>query len=1016
MKTKLSGKFWTTLVIFSFIGQVAWVVENMYFNVFIYKMFHATAADISLMVAASAVSATVTTLLVGAFSDKIGKRKIIICAGYILWGISILGFSMVRMDFIGQWIQNTIMAAQTGVTLVIILDCLMTFFGSSANDACFNAWVTDKTDATNRGGAEGMNAMMPLVAVLAVFGGFMFFNLDKQSSWNTIFLVIGSLVIGIGILGFFIIEEKTEKKQENQKYIANILYGFQLSVIRKNPVLYLALAAFAVFGISIQTFMPYLILYYEKSLGMEQYVLIMAPAIILAAIITAFYGKVYDRHGFQKSVIFPVLILILGYILLYIFKNTGLVFAGSLFMMTGYLSGMAIFGAVIRDYTPIEKTGLFQGLRIIGQVLIPGIVGPAIGSLVLRNAQTVLNSDGTHSFIPNEKIFLAALGSALLLWVFLFAVFQKIGREHITLMTQEGEALDHKPWQVYPRPQMKRDSYFNLNGNWDFKLSIRKKIPAVFKQQILVPFSPESILSNIHKIPRRHQYLYYRRNFFLPEEFVKEKVLLHFGAADQITTVYINGIEADTHIGGNLPFSMDITKMVKEKEENEIVVRIQDTLNHSLPYGKQKYKSGGMWYTPVSGIWQTVWLESVPKNYIKSLKITPSLDRITIEIDTDSKDAGVANKNIVDSDATDEKIELLVKTPDGDICGKFLENCISLKIENPRYWTPEDPYLYEFEIQTGNDNISSYFALRTMTIEKKDNIPRLCLNGKPYFFHGLLDQGYFSDGIMLPASEEGYYQDIMKMKELGFNTLRKHIKVEPAYFYYLCDLHGMAVFQDMVNNGRYSYIKDTVLPTLGMINVSDKLLFRKKAVKAEFTKTMEETVKLLYNTPSILYWTIFNEGWGQFCSQKMYDKLKTIDQTRIIDTTSGWFLQQGDKKVSDVLSRHIYFKPIEVEHDGRPVVLSEFGGYSYKIKEHSFHLKRNYGYRNCASKKEYEDALLQVYEKEVVPQISNGLCATIYTQISDVEEETNGLITYDRKVQKVDKAVMKRIADQLVIS
>ncbi|NTV77679.1 MAG: MFS transporter [Clostridiales bacterium] len=800
MKTKLSGKFWTTLVIFSLIGQVAWVVENMYFNVFIYKMFHATAADISIMVAASAVAATVTTLLIGALSDKIGKRTIFICTGYILWGITILGFSLIRMDFIGQWIKNVMVAAQTGVTLVIILDCIMTFFGSSANDACFNAWVTDKTDATNRGSVEGLNAMMPLIAVLVVFGGFMFFNLDKQSSWNAVFWIIGSLVIAIGIAGFFIIEEKPQKKSDNQNYFANILYGFQLSVIRKNPVLYLALGAFAVFGISIQTYMPYLILYYEKSLGMEQYVLIMAPAILLAALITAFYGRVYDRHGFQKSIIFPILILMLGYILLYLYKNTLLVFTGSLFMMTGYLSGMAIFGAVIRDYTPVDKTGLFQGLRIIGQVLIPGMIGPAIGSLVLKNAKTVLNSDGTYSFIPNETIFLAALASALLLWVFLGMVFQKLKREHVTLMTQEGEALhDSKPWQVYPRPQLKRASYLNLNGSWEFQISNRKKIPAVFKEQILVPFPPESVLSKINRIPGKYQYLYYRRTFFLPKDFVEEKVLLHFGAADQIAVVYVNGKEAGTHVGGNLPFSLDITSMIKIQDENEIVVQIQDRLSHTLPYGKQKKKAGGMWYTSVSGIWQTVWMESVPKDYIKALKITPFMDEITMEIETD------LNAEQIEA----ENLQLFIKTPTGEISRNFSTKSIHLKMDDPRYWTPQDPYLYEFEIRMAKDAVFSYFALRTLTIEEKDNIPRLCLNGKPYFFHGLLDQGYFSDGIMLPASQEGYYQDIMSMKELGFNTLRKHIKVEPANFYYLCDKLGMAVFQDMVNNGKYFY-KNTI--------------------------------------------------------------------------------------------------------------------------------------------------------------------------------------------------------------
>ena len=315
----------------------------MYFNVFVYKMFHASAGDISLMVAASAVTATVTTLLIGALSDKVGKRKVFICTGYILWGVSILSFAFIRMDVVHFLFPAAVSAAAVGVSLVIIMDCVMTFFGSSANDACFNAWLTDKTDETNRGAAEGINSMMPLVAILAVFGGFMFFNLDQQSSWITIYLVIGAIVVSIGLAGIFLIEEKAVIPDKGQNYFKNILHGFMPSVIKKNPILYTTLCAFAVFGIAIQIYMPYLILYYEKSLGMSNYVMIMAPAIILAAIITAFYGRLYDKFRFKKTIIPAIVILMLGFTLLYLFKSTGLVFIGSLFMMTGYLTGMGCF-------------------------------------------------------------------------------------------------------------------------------------------------------------------------------------------------------------------------------------------------------------------------------------------------------------------------------------------------------------------------------------------------------------------------------------------------------------------------------------------------------------------------------------------------------------------------------------------------------------------------------------------------------------------------------------------------
>ena len=428
VKERTSSKFWLSLVIFSLVGQIAWVMENMYFNVFIYQMFHASAKAISGMVAASAVAATVTTLLIGALSDKIGKRKLFICGGYILWGISILSFSLIRLDVIGALFPYA-SAAAVGVSLTIIMDCVMTFFGSSANDACFNAWVTDSTDETNRGAVEGINSMMPLLAILVVFGGFMGVDLNKQSGWTLVFLVVGAVVFLMGLLGFFLIEEKKLDTRGNERYFANLIYGFRPGIIRENKTLYITLLAYAVFGIAINIFMPYLILYYTVSLGMDNYVLLFAPAIILAAAFTFFYGKVYDRKGFRVSVLPPLALLMAGFLVLYFFKNTPLVFAGTLIMLCGYLSGMAVFGAMLRDRTPEKKAGMFQGQRIIGQVLIPGVIGPAIGAWVLRNADTIVNDDGTTSFIPNENIFLAAFVAAVCIFAVLLPLFGLIKKE-----------------------------------------------------------------------------------------------------------------------------------------------------------------------------------------------------------------------------------------------------------------------------------------------------------------------------------------------------------------------------------------------------------------------------------------------------------------------------------------------------------------------------------------------------------------------------------------------------------
>ncbi len=398
MQTRLGKRFWTAMLVFGLMGQIAWVVENMYFNVFIYKMFHASAADISSMVMASAVVAALTTIIMGAVSDKVGRRKAFMSIGYIIWGLSIISFAYIK-----------------NVVLTIVMDCVMTFFGSTANDAAYNAWLTDRGDETNRGKIEGFNSMMPLVSILVVFGGFMGFDLDEHSSWTAIYYIIGAATAVIGIIGWFLIEDAPDLKKSSQRIGEVLSYSFRPSTVKSNRQLYIVLAAFAVFGISIQVFMPYLIIYYEKTLNMPDYVLIMAPAIILAAVVTAFYGRVYDRKGFFFSIVPVMAMLITGYVLLFFFRTTVPVFIGSLLMMSGYLTGMSVFGAQIRDLIPENRAGQFQGVRIIGQVFIPGLIGPFIGSAVLRNAEVITNSDGTTSFLPNRSIWLAAFIVAVIL-------------------------------------------------------------------------------------------------------------------------------------------------------------------------------------------------------------------------------------------------------------------------------------------------------------------------------------------------------------------------------------------------------------------------------------------------------------------------------------------------------------------------------------------------------------------------------------------------------------------------
>ena len=560
--------------------------------------------------------------------------------------------------------------------------------------------------------------------------------------------------------------------------------------------------------------------------------------------------------------------------------------------------------------------------------------------------------------------------------------------KYTSLTTEYMEKMDKKmPWEIYPRPSMVRDSYICLNGEWDFSISTCEQRDN-FNEKILVPFPPESPASGIERNLPDGSILHYRRSFSLPEGFNKGRVIIHFGAVDNICDVYVNGIHAVSHDGGYLPFKADITELLRD-EENEVYVKVKDDLSGLYPYGKQRKDRGGMWYTPISGIWQTVWLESVPDKYIKSIKVTPTVNNVKIEIK-----GGEHKKKL---------------TLEGGGIYEFEGKEITISPVDKHLWTPEDPHLYHFTIEAGEDKIESYFALREIGIKKVKGISRLTLNGKPYLFNGLLDQGYYPDGIFLPATYHGYEDDIVKTKKMGFNMLRKHIKIEPEIFYNLCDRYGIVVFQDMVNNSDYSWFIDTALPTVGFKRLP--IIFRHKDKKTQeiFIRDMHGTIDHLHFFPSVMYYTIFNEGWGQFSADKMYDEAKKHDPSRIYDSTSGWFW----RKRSDVDSRHVYFKKVKIGRLGKkPIVISEFGGYAHRVEGHLFG-EGNYGYNTYESREEFENVFDKLYLEEIKPLISKGICALVYTQVSDVEDETNGLITYDRRIVKLHKSKTREIMQQL---
>lgn len=537
---------------------------------------------------------------------------------------------------------------------------------------------------------------------------------------------------------------------------------------------------------------------------------------------------------------------------------------------------------------------------------------------------------------------------------------------------------------TYPRPTMERDSFFSLtDGQWSLEIISKKGIK--YSGSINMPFVPESRLSGVNCSIDKGDTGIYRTRFTLPEGFNKGRVLLNIGAFDSRCEVYLNGRKCSE---GDMPYhslQCDLTEYLEEKE-NLLEIKVWDDLSPDVPYGKQRKKHKGMWYTPVSGIWQSVWLESVPESYIRRLKITADTRRVRVECE-----GGRRLKTL--------------KIDNGELY-TFEGDSFEFAPENGRLWSPDDPFLYTFTLSDGEDEIRSYFALREIGIEKRGEYPRICLNGSEIFLNAVLDQGYFSDGIFLPASPKGYLWDIMKMKELGFNTLRKHIKIEPEIFYHYCDKYGMIVFQDTVNNGRYSFVRDTALPTVG---IKKEILPRRntKRQKENYIACAEMTVERLHNHPSVCLYTLFNEGWGQFESDKIYDRMKRLDPTRLYDSTSGWFAG----KRSDFDSEHVYFRKIDLKAKGkRALILSEFGGYSCPVSGHRYNEGAAYGYKALPDPQSFQDAIEELYITQVIPCISKGLCAAVLTQLSDVEDEINGLVTYDRQVIKADAERMRRIS------
>lgn len=606
-------------------------------------------------------------------------------------------------------------------------------------------------------------------------------------------------------------------------------------------------------------------------------------------------------------------------------------------------------------------------------------------------------------------------------------ILDKGGGTHRQLFTPWGERIAQEQAEVvlteYPRPQMVRRNHTILNGIWKYAVTGNDTRPVLWDGEIRVPFSPETELSGVNRQLKPDEYLWYERRLEIDRIPAGKRLLLNFGACDERCRVYVNDELAGTHSGGYQAFTLDITSCI-QTGRNTLRLCVQDRSDTSYHgRGKQMLKNGGMFYTAQSGLWQTVWCEWVPEIYIQELRITPDYDhdRVVIEVTSnqvisgkaapDSDKAALFGTDISSENADTTEIPCKILLFDRNhIAGEKRtvvtaeeKASITMDVPDKKSWTPEDPFLYELRIVYGEDMVESYFGMRCFTAEPdRDGIPRLCLNHRPYFQKGILDQGYYPESLMTPVSDEAMIFDIETAKAKGFNMIRKHCKIEPMRWYYHCDRLGMLVWQDMINGGTtYNLVKTCYIPTvlfpLRRKRDNDYAYMSRadKNGREEWKKECVETVKQLYNCTSICMWVLFNEGWGQFDAKENTDMVRDIDSTRIIDAHSGWF----DQDAGDVKSEHIYFFELIAKKSKKPYVISEFGGISHAVEGHMY--SDNYfGYGSHSDMEALRDAYAAL-DRRVEDLKKEGLCASVYTQLTDIEEETNGIMTYDRRVLKL---------------
>lgn len=565
-----------------------------------------------------------------------------------------------------------------------------------------------------------------------------------------------------------------------------------------------------------------------------------------------------------------------------------------------------------------------------------------------------------------------------------------------SMQTRWADSIDpNHVWDVYPRPQLVRDNWINLNGKWEYAIRPvkSKNIPSQFDGEILVPFAVESELSGVKKLVGEKNYLWYKTNFKAPDLKGNEQLHLNFGAVDWETAIYINGEKVGMHKGGYTPFTLNITKFLNNKDENDLVVRVWDPTDSGMQArGKQTATPQGIWYTPVTGIWQTVWLEKTAENYITSIKATPNIDDSTLKLQLLTEHQGpnlLAEVSIRQEDNTIVQQELEISKISKQSKFKF-------DIPKAKLWSPDNPFLYDLTIKlkktdgTVIDEVKSYFGMRKIALGKDDfGRTVMQLNNEDIFQFGLLDQGWWPDGLYTAPTPEAMLWDVKKTQELGFNTIRKHVKVEPAIYYYECDKRGMLVWQDMPNGNYLHGLR---------LQAWEEDVNRPTESAMQFEWELREMIDKLYSFPSIIVWVPFNEGWGQYDTERIANWVSSYDPSRINDNPSGW----ADRGVGDLVDVHIYPGPgMEKPESNRASVIGEFGGLGLTVEDHLWWDKKNWGYLTYDKPSDFEERFTELVH-DLYALRDFGLSAAIYTQTTDVEGEVNGLITYDREVVKLD--------------